>query len=570
MDNKMKKKNKGLKLLLVGIALFMFYYSGVIFAQDQNIQLPEENLNSSDVSSVITKPSSKEMISLDLKGVNVVELLRILSIKTGKNIVPSQGVTGRVSIFLTDVHINDALDIILSSQNLARENRGDIIYIMTAGEYKALYGRNYVEKREHKSIKLTYAAPANVFNTISQLKSEIGNVIVDEASGTIILIDVPEKLKIMEQAIKQLDAPLETVAFDLNYADPKEVQKRLAEIVTPGAGKVVIDERASKVIVTDLSSAMEHIKEMIKNFDEPEREVFIEAEIIQVSLNDANSRGIDWSAAFSKSFLNGVTLLGENAVDTPVSTSGKISIGTIDTNDYSAVVNFLKLYGTVDILSRPRIAAVNNQEAKILVGKRDAFVTQTTSQGAETTITSESVEFIDVGVKLHVVPTINKDGFVTLRIKPEVSSVSSTITTSIGSRIPIVETSEAETVVKIKDGTMIMIAGLIREQVDEEHSAFPGLEKLPFLGTFFQSHKKEIDKTELVIFITPHIITGENKLPGHEIEDVMPKRMMTPDIKKEIIFQEMDKIKPLPGDVQNEPNAKPKDLNKEVKGLKEI
>ena len=567
MDNKMKKKT--ITFVCGGILLCAFFSCSLIFAQDktepESLKLPEE----SNAASSMKKPSSKDLISLDLKGVNVVELLRILSLKTGKNIVPSQGVTGRVSIFLTDVLVEDALDIILSSQNLAREDRGEIIYIMTAAEYKALYGRNYVEKRKSKTIKLTYATPANVFNAVSQLKSEIGNVIIDEASGTIILIDVPEKLTVMENAIKELDTPLETVAFDLNYADPKEVQKKLMEVITPGTGKVVIDERSSKVIIMDLPSTIAKITKMIKNFDEPERQVFIEAEIIQVSLNDANSRGIDWNAAFSKSLLNGVTLVGESAVAPAVSTSGKFSIGTIDTNDYTAVISFLKLYGTVDILSRPRIAATNNQEAKIMVGKRDAFVTQTTSQG-ETTITSESVEFIDVGVKLYVVPTINKDGFVTLRIKPEVSSVSGTITTTIGSRIPIVETSEAETVVKIKDGVMIMIAGLMREEVDEEKSAFPGLEKVPILGKFFQSHKKEVNKTELVIFMTPHIITGENRLPGFEIEDMMPKRMMTKDIKKGIILKEIEEIRPLPEDKLPEMQTQPSEFNQDAKGLKKF
>lgn len=108
-------------------------------------------------------------------------------------------------------------------------------------------------------------------------------------------------------------------------------------------------------------------------------------------------------------------------------------------------------------------------------------------------------------------PHITYDDFIIMKIKPEVSVVKEYLTTSVlQSRIPIVETSETETVIKVKDGSMIMIGGLIKKEKSDSQIGYPMLSKIPFLKLFFSSRIKEIAKTELVIFIRPYIITGEN------------------------------------------------------------
>ena len=113
------------------------------------------------------------------------------------------------------------------------------------------------------------------------------------------------------------------------------------------------------------------------------------------------------------------------------------------------------------------------------------------SQSTSTTVTSESVEFIDVGVKLKVTPTISSDGFITMRIKPELSSVRETLTTNSGSQIPIVETSQSETVVKVKDGAMLLIGGLIKRDNRDDSSGLPKISRVPFSGeSVFQPGQK--------------------------------------------------------------------------------
>lgn len=506
-----------------------------------NSEMPEE-----------VEEAGSDLISLDLKGIDIIEVFRILSLKTGKTVVASKGVSGRINLFLNNVTFEDVLEVILITQGLAIEEKGNILMVMRNVEYKRRYGKDYAEKREFRNLKLEYARPSSVFNVLSKLKSDIGKIIVDEGSGTIILIDIPEKIALMEKVTRDMDRPLETKIFNLNYAKTDAMRDHLSAIITDGPGRVVIDERTSKIIVSDLGEKMKHIMRMMDAFDEESQQVFIEAMILQITLKKEFQRGIDWQKVLSNPWpvwLKGLDTAGTfpatpsfSPSPTLTASNTTMTIGTVSSDHYTFTLKFLESFGDTKILSRPKIAVINNEEAKILVGAREAYVTQTLSQGESTTVTSESVDFIDVGVKLNVIPTIHRDGFITLRIKPEVSSVRETLATSLGSNIPIVETSEAETVVKVKSGTTIMIAGLMKEEQRDDVSGFPFFNKIPFLGTFFSGRGKLNKKTELIIFIRPHIMTGETALAGNEAETLIPHEIWPDEMKRNLVLEELEKI----------------------------
>ncbi|MCX5687014.1 MAG: hypothetical protein NTW09_06135, partial [Candidatus Omnitrophica bacterium] len=234
----------------------------------------------------------EKRISLDLKGIDITELLRILSLKMGLSIVPSKSVAGRVNIFLNNISFDDALDIILISQDLAAVKKDRIISIMTAAEYERAYGRKYNEKRMFTSLKLAYAKPSTIFNVLTQLKSDIGKIIVDESTGTILFIDIPEKIELMKDAVKELDQPLQTEIFDIQYAKSADMKAQLSSAITTGPGELFVDERSSKVAVSDLPDKMAKIRRIVKAFDSAPQEVFIEAEIIELTLDKKFERGI--------------------------------------------------------------------------------------------------------------------------------------------------------------------------------------------------------------------------------------------------------------------------------------
>ena len=490
--------------------------------------------------------SASDNISLDLKNVDIVELLRVISLKTGKTIVPSKEVVGRITVYLSNVDFNDVLDIILLTQGLALNHKGNVYYVMSEAEYRKVFGRDYVDQRKIQTVKLAYAKPSVIFTALGQLKSDVGKIVVDESSGTIILIDIPEKLELLNKAIKDLDRPLTTTVYDLNYMKAADAKAQFGAAVTQGTGEVIIDERSGKAIISDLPQKMQKMNMLVRELDEESRQVYVEADIVELTLSDEFERGVNWEKVFAAGVADGLAFSGYFPAATLSAVGAtayqRISVGTLATDKYTGILNFLDTYGKTKIISQPRIAVLNNEEATVMVGVREAYITQTQSQATSTVVTAESVEFIDVGVKLKIIPKISADGFIIMKIKPEVSSVKETITTELGSRIPIVQTAQSETVIKIKDGTMIMLAGMTKTEDVDTVKGWPVLSKIPYLGALFGYRSNSVTKTEVIIFLTPHLSSGDVALRGAGITKILPAEYLPENLQDKVARdEEVDK-----------------------------
>ncbi len=469
--------------------------------------------------SPIDKPDSKqEKISLDLKGMDIVDVIKMISQRSGYNIIIGKNVSGKVTMFLKDVDIWEAFEIILSANNLAYEIKGGIIYIMTDKDYELIYGDKFKDKKHLLSMTLKFAKAQEVSKTITQIKSSVGRVIVDEATNTIVVDDTEGKLKQIEALIEELDKPVITRVFDLKYAQADKISAKLQESVTKGIGLIKIDERTNKMAITDYPDKIAELGRIIEAFDEKPLQVRIDAQIIEISPEkDEFKMGVDWDVWLSKNLrmANPLSLGNPNKLSLGMAAAG-ISLG--EKYDYKGVLDLLRTIGKTKILSSPSIMAINNQEAKILVGTKEAYITSSTSQsGSGTSETAQTVNFVDVGVKLYVTPTVSRDGFVTMKIKPEVSSAKMTDLTSEGkvTQVPIVTTSEAETAVTVKDGMTIVIAGLKKDKKENEVKKIPLLGDIPILGAAFRSVSSSLNKTELVIFLTPRIVRDEFPPPKY-------------------------------------------------------
>lgn len=495
------------RAFLILCAFIIMFITNLVLAEDSIEQAVKE---------IEPESKSSDKITLDVKGVDVNELFKVLSTKSRITIITSPAVQGRVTVFMDNLSFPEAIDVIVTMQDLAYERKANVVKVMTAAEYEKAYGKKFAENKQTRTFKLAYAKPANVLAMINSLKSDVGKIISDEASGTIIIKDSPQSIEIMADAIKELDQPLETLVFNVNYARFADLKGYLNDLITPGVGQIIVDERSSKVFVSDFPQRLVRIKKLMEEFDEQSRQVLITGEIIEIVIDDKYQGGIEWDKIFKSINMDDLEFVGKFPVSPALSSYGKISVGTMTRDHYNLVMNMLSEYGDTKIINRPRIVAVNKEEAKILVGTREAYVTSAQSQAETTTITAESVQFIDVGVKLTVVPTIGSDGFVTMKIKPEVSTVTDTLTTESGTRVPIVSTSQSESVVKVKDGSTLIIAGLLKQENIEDTSGLPKLSRMPILGNLFATKAKEKKRTELVIFITPTIITETNNFAREE------------------------------------------------------
>ncbi len=472
----------------------------------------------------VSRALQKNKISLDIKGMDIVDVLKTLALRARLNVVVGKNVAGRATFFLKDVDVYDAFEIILLANDLAYEKKAGIINVMTQRDYELLYGESFQDKKQVKIIQLKYAKAANLLNSLNQLKTNMARVVADESSNTIVLMDSPARIKEMEDFIKGIDLLVETRVFSLNYAQADKISEKLKEALTKGVGCIKTDERTNKILITDFPKKLDELAKDISAFDEKTQQVLISAQIIEIRPKDEFKMGVDWDFWLKKN----VRLM--SSLPTTTSILNKLSIGTAargasvtGKEDYKGVVDLLRTLGDTQILSSPRITALNNQEAKILVGTKEPYATSSISQSSGSEVTAYAINFVDVGIKLYVTPTINRDGFITMKIKPEISSVSNNYSygpANARNDVPIVETSEAETSVMVKERTTIIIGGLKKDSRIKEVNKVPILGDIPLIGFLFRKTSDSLTKTELVILLTPYILSGEVSLT--DFSDLKP------------------------------------------------
>jgi len=473
---------------------------------------------------IAVQAADQNKISLDIKGMDVVDVLKMLATRSGMNIVVGKNVSGRVTLFLKNVDIWDAFEIILLANDLAYETKGSIINVMTQRDYELIYGERYQDKKQAKIIKLKYAKAADLSRALNQIKTNIGRIVVDEGSNTIALIDSPQKIKEMEDFIKTTDLPIQTKVFGLNYAQADKLQPKIQEILTKGVGTMRMDERTNKIVVTDYPEKLDEISKVIEAFDEKSQQVLIDAQIIEIKPKDEFKMGVDWDYWLEKN----VRLLealpstgGSNFLKIGTAAAGAL---VTEKGEYKGIIDILRTIGDTQILSSPRIIALNNQEAKILVGDKKSYGTSTISQGGSgNTVTAVDIKTVESGIKLSVTPTINRDGFVTMKIKPEISETTISNITVDGQQTaaPTTTTSESETTVMVKDGVTILIGGLKKEKRTKEVAKIPVLGDIPGIGFVFRRTSDSMETNELVILLTPHILTGDK--PVTSFSEIPPK-----------------------------------------------
>lgn len=500
--------------------------------------------------------------------VSVSSVLRDLADLANINIVFSSKVGGSCNLSLENVTVKDTFDIILLSNKLAYTKTGDIYYIITSAEYMESYGVKYGDTRIVKTFRLDYAAPDRAFEFLNSLKSEIGSLLVEQDSGTVMVVDTPERIEKMEEALAALEKGGEVVVLNLNYANAADIEAQLKkELDDKNAGSIVADEKTNSVIIRTYPGRMKSVKDIIAALDKKTRQVLIDVKIISINLTDDFEAEVKWEGMFTK--LSGIDFLGSHPFE-PVARLGthylddfgerefltdkirsgaksilgqEIHFGKIGSKGtFESVLRVLRTLGDVKILSNPKITVVEGKEAKILIGERIPLLTSTTmgGTGGSAGLTSETVEFIDVGIQLFVtIEGINDMGYVTMQIKPVVSSLLDIITTDKGSVVPVVKTAEAETVIMVKDNTTIMIGGLREDKEDTKIRKVPFLSSIPILGLLFRSHVSKSGRSEILVMITPHIIGGDMLETG---ELILPEEGLKPYMEYESEGMEGDVI----------------------------
>lgn len=434
-----------------------------VFAQNDNAasvdNQPEEVVVVPSTDSVSLSEDGK--VSLDFRDAEIRTVLQVLALKSNVNIVAGPEVAGTVSIQLNDVPWKQALDVILQTYNYVHEQRGNVIIVTTV--------QNLRQRRE-------------------------------------------------DSILLQDQEPMVTKTFPLNFGKASEVVASAEKIISE-RGKVDFDERTNTIIVTDTVSQVDLMEQVIRQLDTTTPQVLIEAKIIETTFTNTENLGIDWTTALTVAGAQRPTTFpftnsSENkyARDnfvTPDTTAGsantEFTFGTLNFTQLKAVFELLRTRSTTNILSAPRIVTVDNKAASIVVGSQYPIPSYVYNED-QARLQINGFEYKDIGIIFEVTPHVNSSEYVTLDIEPRITGILEFVTVE-NTSLPRLSNQTAKTSIVIKDGNTLVIGGLIKDQTTDTKKKTPFLGDVPILGLIFQKKNEQITKTDLMIFVTPHIIT---------------------------------------------------------------
>lgn len=313
--------------------------------------------------------------------------------------------------------------------------------------------------------------------------------------------------------------PVETKIISLNFAKVEDLKQSLGKILSK-RGTIETDKRTNSLIITDIPEVLVKIKEAAIRLDSQTPQVLIEAMMVDVVLTDEDRFGVFWNIAENSTgntFNQNLTSGGNSSFD---------FYGVFGDININGLLDFWQHKNKAQILANPRVLTLDNQEAKIEIIEEIPYLETVDTGGGTTT----NVKFRDAGIKLFVTPHITNEEFISMNVKPEQSFKADEVENQ-----PVINTRRAETNLLIKDGQTIVIGGLRRTTDNVTHDKIPILGDIPIVGFFFK--RKLITKTEseLLLFVTPHII----------------KNPVLTDTEMHL-YEELDKTKPIVIDERTE------------------
>jgi len=288
-------------------------------------------------------------------------------------------------------------------------------------------------------------------------------------------------------------------SFYLTNADAKRTASMLRQILK--SRDVFVDEKLNMLVVRDTPEAIAVAEKLVSNQDKSEPEVMMEVEVLEVGENQLTQLGVEWPGRVAVGLQGAAGVPGQvTGRELTHMNSGLVSVTV---SDPLFALNLRQQVGRTNVLANPRIRAKNHEKAHIHIGDKVPVIT--TTAGA-TGFVSESVNYLDVGLKLEVEPTVYLDNDVGIKVGLEVSNIGAQVKTSSGTVAYQVGTRNANTTLRLRDGETQVLAGLISNEDRRNASQVPGLAGLPVLGRLFQNKDDTANKTEVVLLITPHVV----------------------------------------------------------------
>lgn len=455
--------------------------------------------------------------SVNANAIPATEFFAGLAADSPYNIAVHPGVTGDITVSLKEVTLSETLEVIadIYGYDIRKENR--MIRIFPAGmrtetialDYLALQRMGLSQTsvssggvKENDRENSMYGGGANSFN--NALLGNQGGIAGQGNLGR-------GGLNGLNNGMQTNGSSISTQSETNLWGDLKEI---VQGIVGEGDGRrVVVSPQAGLITITALPNELRAARDFLRSAEERlQRQVILEARIVEVSLNDNYQQGINWSDLFSMGNASGSIGFSGGTVENSNGVFGM----SLNVGDFSGVLNLLQNQGNVQVLSNPRVSAANNQKAVIKIGEDEYFVTDvstTTVTGTATTSTPniELTPFFS-GISLDITPQISDSGEVILHVHPsvvETTEQNKTVTLNEESFVlPLAQSNirESDTIVRARNGEIVVLGGLMQTSYSDNETKAPLLGDIPVVGNLFKNKRRSEQKKELVILIRPVVV----------------------------------------------------------------
>ena len=428
-------------------------------------------------------------ISIDVRDADISDVLSLLAAQSGQNIVTDGSVRPeRVTLHLHHVTFEEALAVVVGAHGLQVHREGHVLVVGPADEMNRHYDVSTAPLAAQTIVaSLVRANPDDVAKELTSALPPGTVIVPDRRTSSIVVTGDAETIARSRRLIGALDAPsagtesgTATRVYVLQFVKAEDAIKQLKLLVADGT--FIADGDHNEVIVQGGDSVQSTASTLFATIDRASPQVMFEVKVADVTpQNDTSNFGLEFGGAS----LQGTTTLGST---TYAFTGGAIPI--------NVTLNALISKGRAQILATPKLVTLNNKEADLLIGETYPIVFNTSVLGGQ------NVQFVDIGVKLRLTPTIGPGGTVTAELHPEYSEIEGMTDTGY----PIIANRRIDSTLRANDGQTIVLGGLMRDVDSETVTKIPGLSQIPVLGKFFQNKQASHERDEIVFLITPHVI----------------------------------------------------------------
>jgi type II secretory pathway component GspD/PulD (secretin) len=352
----------------------------------------------------------------------------------------------------------------------------------------------------------------SMYESITSLAT-VGDIYIVYTNNTVMLLNYSEYEKVLEENF------ISTKIYDIRFLDTKDIKEILKPYITP-LGSIILDKDNNIVIIRDVTFNFDKIESVLKEIGISPKVVMIKVDIIQVDRDNSIDYGFDLTLDNIIKSVSSISLSGAPTLSATGLFSIKFSanVENGDSGVVSGIIKALSTYGSVKLLSSPRVVCKNGQKANILIGDKVPYIKSIIQEATTTTgLTTSQLDFIDAGIKLEVSPRITISGEISVDVKVGISSYRF-IDLSPTLKAPQINTTEGEINSVVKDGVPIIIGGL--EKINETYnkSGIPFLVDIPIIGDLlFGNTSKSYTKSTILLVLTPEIV-DYNKSKSYSVD----------------------------------------------------